>query len=172
LAGKGISSSSVRRWVSNLLFVVAAVLFAYVAYAYYQERQDDGGTVPTPQSVPGQAQLKNVHDVIADQDLTVDYGRTTVRIDSTPPVDSGFPVGQELTVEGVPVYVFIFESPEDRAEQTAGLSADSIELKTPSGAEAATGELALSEGSNILAVSDGADQELQEKIDAGVQSLP
>ena len=160
------TSSSVRKWISNLLFVVAAVLFAYVAYAYYQERQDDSGTVPTPQSVPGQAQLKNVHDAIADQGLSVDYGRKTVRIEGITPV------GQELTVEGVPVYVFIFESPDARSEQTAGISADSIELKTPSGANAATGELAISEGSNVLAVSDGADQELQEKIDAGVQSLP
>ena len=160
------TSTPVRRWISNLLFVVAAVLFAYVAYAYYQERQDDNGSVPTPQSVPGQAQLKNVHDAIADQGAAVDYGRTTVRIDGITPV------GQELTVEGIPVYVFIFESPDARAEQTAGLSADSIEIKTPSGADAATGELALAEGSNILAISDGADAEVQEKIDAGVQSLP
>jgi hypothetical protein len=160
------SSWPVRRWISNLLFVVAAVLFVYVGYAYYQERQDDNGSVPTPQSVPGQAQLKNVHDAIADQGTSVDYGRTTVRIEGITPV------GQELTVEGVPVYVFIFESPDARSEQTAGLSADAIEIKTPSGADAATGELSLAEGSNILTVSDGADQELQEKIAAGVQSLP
>lgn len=160
------SSPPIRRWVSNLLFVVAAVLFVYVGYAYYQQRQDDTGPVPTPQSVPGQAQLKNVHDAFADQGTTVEYGRQTVRIEGITPV------GQQLTVEGVPVYVFIFENPSSRSEETAGLSADSIEIKTPSGANAATDQLAIAEGSNVLVVSDGASEEIQQKIEAGVQSLP
>ncbi|HET9659458.1 MAG TPA: hypothetical protein VFP05_03955 [Thermomicrobiales bacterium] len=159
-------SSSVRRWISNLLFVVAAALFIYVAYAYYQERTDDTGSVPTPQSVAGKAELKNVRDAIAAQGATVEYGKDGVRIDGIEPV------GQQLKVEGAPVYVFIFESPEDRSEQTADLSADSLQLETPSGADAATGDLAISEGSNILVVSDGATESDQQKIDAGVQSLP
>jgi hypothetical protein len=159
-------SSSVRRWISNLLFVVAAALFIYVAYAYYQDRTDDGGSVPTPQSVAGKAELKNVRDAIAAQGVSVDYGRQTVRIEGITPV------GQQLTVNGAPVYVFIFESPEDRTEQTADLSVDKLELKTPSGADAATGDLAMTAGSNVLVISDGATESDQEKIDAGVQSLP
>lgn len=166
------SSASIRRWISNLLFIVAAVLFAYVAYAYYQERQDGGGAVPTPPSVPGQAQLKNVRDAFANQGATVDYGQQTVRLENTPPVGAQFPVGQQLIVEGVPAYVFIFESPAARSEQTADLSVETVELKTPSGADAATGALALSEGSNVLVVSDGASEDVQKMIDAGVQSLP
>lgn len=159
-------NSSVRRWISNLLFVVAAVLFVYVAYAYYQERTDNKGAVPTPQSEAGKAELKNVRDAIAAQGATVEYGKQTIRIDGITPV------GQQLTVEGTPVYIFIFESPDDRTKQTDGLSADAIEIKTPSGANAATGALAMSEGSNILAVSDGASESVQQQIDAGVQSLP
>jgi hypothetical protein len=159
-------SSSVRRWISNLLFVVAAALFIYVAYAYYQDRSDDNGSVPTPQSIAGKAELKNVRDAIAAQGVTVDYGKNGVRIDGIEPV------GQQLEVEGAPVYVFIFESPEDRSDQTADLSADTIEITTPSGADAATGDLAISEGSNVLVVSDGASESDQKKIDAGVQSLP
>jgi len=155
-----------RRWISNLLFVVAAALFIYVAYAYYQERTDDSGSVPTPQSVAGKAELKNVRDAIAAQGATVEYGKQTVRIDGITPV------GQQLTVEGTPVYVFIFESPEDRTAQTDGLSTDTLEITTPSGADAAKGDLAISEGSNILVVSDGASESDQQKIDAGVQSLP
>lgn len=155
-----------RKWISNLLFIVAAVLFAYVAYAWYQDRNDDSTQIPTPQSEPGQAELKNVHDAIAAQGLTVEYGRQTVRVDGLTPV------GQQLIVEGVPVYVFIFESPDVRAEQTGELSVDTIEIKTPSGADAATGDLALSEGSNVLVISDGAPEDVQAKIDAGVQSLP
>ena len=159
-------SSSVRRWISNILFVVAAALFVYVAYAYYQERSDNNGAVPTPQSVAGKAELKNVRDAISAQGLTVDYGRKTVRIDGITPV------GQELTVEGTPVYVFIFESPEDRTKQTKDLTAATIEITTPSGANAATGTLAISQGSNILIVSDGVSESDQQKIDAAVQSLP
>jgi hypothetical protein len=159
-------NSSARRWISNLLFVVAAALFIYVAYAYYQDRSDNTGSVPTPQSVAGKAELKNVRDAIAAQGLTVEYGKEGVRIDGIQPV------GQQLKVEGAPVYVFIFESPEDRSEQTSEMTADSIEIKTPSGADAATGDLAISEGSNILVVSDGATESDQQKIDAGVQSLP
>lgn len=160
------NSSSLRRWISNLLFVIAAVLFAYVAYAWYQDRNDNTAQVPTPQSVPGQAELKNVHDAIAAQDAAVEYGRQTVRVEGLTPV------GQQLIVDEAPVYVFIFENPEDRAEQSGAISIDAIELKTPSGANAATGELAISENSNVLVISDGAPAEIQAKIDAGVQSLP
>lgn len=159
-------NSSVRRWISNILFVVAAALFVYVAYAYYQERTDDTGAVPTPQSVAGKAELKNVRDAMSAQGLTVDYGRNNVRIDG---ID---PVGQQLKVEGAPVYVFIFESPEDRTKQTDGLSADSLEITTPSGADAATGTLAIAQGSNVLVVSDGVSDADQQKIDAAIQSLP
>lgn len=159
-------SSSLRRWISNLLFVVAAVLFAYVAYAWYQDRNDNSTQVPTPQSVPGQAEVKNVRDAIAAQDATVEYGRQTVRVEGLTPV------GQQLMVEDVPVYVFIFESPDDRAEQTGEIDLDAIELETPSGADAATGDLVVSEGSNVLTISDGAPEDVQAKIDAGVQSLP
>jgi hypothetical protein len=161
-----LRQSSLRRWISNLLFVVAAVLFAYVAYAWYQERNDNSTQVPTPQSVPGQAEVKNVRDAIAAQGPTVEYGRDTVRVEGLTPV------GQQLMVDGVPVYIFIFESPEDRTEQSGELSTDAIELKTPSGADAATGDLVISEGSNVLTISDGASEHVQSKVDAGVQSLP
>ncbi len=155
-----------RRWISNILFIVAAGLFAYVAYAWYQERNDDSTQIPTPQSEPGHAELKNVHDAIAAQGLNVEYGRQTVRVDGLTPV------GQQLMVEGTPVYVFIFESPDVRTEQAGELSVDTLEIKTPSGADAATGDLALSDGSNVLVISDGAPDDVQAKIDAGVQSLP
>ncbi len=159
-------NQQLRRWISNLLFVVAAVLFAYVAFAWYQERNDQSTQVPTPQSVPGQAELKNVHDAIASQGATIEYGRQTVRVEGLTPV------GQQLMVDDVPVYVFIFESPDDRTEQAADVDLDAIELKTPSGADAATGDLVVTEGSNILVVSDGAPEDVQAKIDAGIQSLP
>ncbi len=159
-------NQQLRRWISNLLFVVAAVLFAYVAFAWYQERNDQSTQVPTPQSVPGQAELKNVYDAIASQGATIEYGRQTVRVEGLTPV------GQQLMVDDVPVYVFIFESPDDRTEQSADVDLDAIELKTPSGADAATGDLVVTEGSNILVVSDGAPEDVQAKIDAGIQSLP
>lgn len=159
-------TSSIRKWISNLLFIVAAVLFAYVAYAWYQERNEPSTQVPTPQSVPGQAELKNVHDAIASQGASVDYGRQTVRVEGLQPV------GQQLMVEGAPVYVFIFESPDARAAQSGELDLDAIEIKTPSGADAATGDLVVTEGSNILTISDGAPEDVQAKIDAGVQGLP
>lgn len=159
-------TNSIRRWISNVLFVVAAVLFAYVAYAYYQERQDSGSAVPTPQSIPGRAELKNVRDAIASEGVTVEYGRQTVRIDGITPV------GQQLIVDGAPAYVFIFENPDARSAATSSLSAESLELLTPSGADAATGALAMAQGSNVLVVSDGASDEIQERITAGVERLP
>lgn len=157
---------SIRRWISNLLFVIAAILFAYVAYAYYQERTNDPGPIPTPPSVAGKAELKNVRDAIAAQGATVEYGRQTVRIPDITPV------GQQLTVEGTPVYVFIFEGPDERSEQTASLSISTLEIKTPSGAAATTGDLGISEGSNVLVISDGASESVQQTIDAAIASLP
>lgn len=159
-------NSTLRRWISNLLFIIAAALFAYVAFVWYQDRNDDTGQAPVPQSVPGKAELKNVHDAIASQGATVEYGRQTVLVEGlTPP-------GQQLLVDDVPSYVFIFESPDDRADQAGAIALEAIELKTPSGANAATGDLAVAQGSNILIVSDGAPEEVQAKIEAGVQSLP
>ncbi|MCO5221077.1 MAG: hypothetical protein M9947_05755 [Thermomicrobiales bacterium] len=159
-------NSSVRRWISNLLFVVAAALFAYVAFAWYQERNDTTGQAPTPQSVPGRAELKTVHDALASQGMTVEYGRQTVRIEGLTPV------GQQLIVDGAPAYVFIFESPETRTDQIDQIELDAIELKTPSGANAATAELHSVSGSNVLVVSDGASDDIQQKIESGVGSLP
>lgn len=127
---------------------------------------DSSTQVPTPQSVPGQADLKNVHDAIAAQGANVEYGRQTVR-------SAGLtPVGQQLIVEGAPVYVFIFASPEEREEQVGVIDLDAVEISTASGADAATGDLVAYQGSNILTISDGAPQDVQAMIDAGVQSLP
>lgn len=157
---------SMRRWISNLLFLVAAVLFIYVGYTYYQERNNPIGQIPTPQSIPGKAELKNVHDAIVAQGASVDYGRQSVRIDGV------IPVGQQLTVDGASIYVFLFEDPDARMQESTLLDPDTLQLKTPSGADAATGHLTITEGSNVLVVSDNVPDTIQQKIDAGIQSLP
>jgi hypothetical protein len=160
-----IRDRSLRNLISNVLFVVAAILLAYVVYAYIQDRRDND-TPEAPPSIPGKAELKNVRDALVAQGLDVDYGKEVGRVNGLTAV------GQQLITDDVSVYVFLFSSPEEREAETESLDLENLAMVDSFGESIETGVLQAVANSNVLAVSDGASEELQSKIDAAIRSLP
>ncbi|CAN5795214.1 hypothetical protein BH24CHL4_BH24CHL4_08920 [soil metagenome] len=157
--------SSARNMLSTLLFVVAAVLVAVAVYFYVQDRRQDDEPPPPP-IIAGQAQLANVRDVLVSEGLDVEYGPEGGRID-------GFnPPGQQLIVEDESVFVFIFRDPETRQAATTDLDAGDIELTGEFGDPISEEQLRIGQGSNVVTVLAGGNQDLQTSIDAALSTLP
>lgn len=167
--GKG-SIGPIRNLLSLALFAVAAVLFIIVGVMYFRDDQKDNGSAPTPVSIPGKAQLKNVFDALAAKDLDVEYARG-----AGPRFEALAPPAQGLIVNGLPLYVFIYEDPSLREEGTVDLTPEDLVPQplvrggsTPeaSGAPHGVGN------SNIYVVLLGGDEETIEKVDAAINGIP
>ena len=154
-----------RNLLSTLLFVLAAALVAIAAYLFIQDWREDDDPPPPP-VIAGQAELANVHDVLASEGLDVEYGRDGARIDEFNPA------GQQLIVDDESVFVFIFRDPAAREAATENLDAAEIELTDAFGDPISEEPLSIGQGSNVVAVLVGADQDLQASIDAALATLP
>jgi hypothetical protein len=125
-----------------------------------------GSEATAAPSSPGRAELKDVRDALVAQGLEVDYGREVAHVEGLTIV------GQQLFADDVPVYVFLFGSEAERATVTEGIDVEHLVLLDPLGDPIESGPLVATANSNVLAVSVGASEELQVKIDAGIESLP
>lgn len=170
--GRKRSIGPIRNLLSLALFGVAAVLFIVVAVMYIREDDNKNDAPPTPASIPGKAQLKNVFDALAAQDIKVDYIRGG--LNSTIRITDGTPPGQGLTVDGHPLYAFIFESPADRESQTSDFTEDDLVAAAigVNGTPVADGAPHSVGGSNIFAVVYGGDDDLNAKVDAAIKGIP
>lgn len=152
--------------LSTALFAVAAILFAVVAVLYVQEWREGEKTPPPPPSIPGQAEIKNVVDALQAEGLTVEYLRQGAR---APELSAP---GQGLTVDGVPLYVFIYENPGAREEESVEIDAATLVLLTTTGTPVPGGPFRIAEGSNVLAVLTGGSDEVAAKVARAIASLP
>jgi hypothetical protein len=154
-----------RNLLSTLLFVLAAGLVAIAAYLFIQDWREDDDPPPPP-VIAGQAELANVHDVLASEGLDVEYGDDNVRANAFDPA------GQQLIVDGESVFVFIFPDPAAREAATEDLDAGELELTYPFGDPVTEEPLSIGQGSNVVTVLVGADEDLQASIDAALATLP
>lgn len=161
------SNRSPRNLLSLLLFGLAIALLAYAGYTYIQGRQDQTGQAPPPH-VAGHAELKNVSDALVAQGLTVEYGR-----DAAPAGIFSEP-GQQLLVEGTPLYVFIFDSPEARAAETENIVPDQLLVANQLGTPVVGNDtpVAMAEGSNVATLLVGGDADLAGKVQVAIEGLP
>jgi hypothetical protein len=148
-----------------VLFGLAAVLFVVVAILYVRDRGKEDRTPPTPALEAGHAELKNVHDVLQAQGLEVKYSPQGATIPFLPP-------GQGLTADDQPLYVFIFDDPTDREDQTTDLDPATVVLTTPSGTPIPGGPPHLVAGSNVLVALVGGSDDLIAKVDRAIEGLP
>jgi len=164
------SIGPVRNVLSLALFAVAAVLFIIVGVMYIRDERKGNEPAPTPASIPGKAQLKNVFDALAAQDLDVEYARG-----AGPRFAALSPPAQGLIVNGQPLYVFIFEDPALREEATTDLTLDDL-IPTALVAGGSTPETSDAPhgigGSNIYTVLLGGDEKTTTKVDAAIQGIP
>jgi hypothetical protein len=167
--GKG-SISSVRNLLSLALFGVAAVLFIIVGVMYFRDEKNGNQPAPTPASVPGEAQLKNVFDALAAQDLDVDYIRA-----AGPRFPAFSRPAQGLTVDGQPLYVFIYEDPALREEETANLTPEDLVPTSIGGGNSTPEASGTPHGvgaSNVYAIMLGGDEDVIAKVDRAIQGIP
>lgn len=154
-----------RNALSIALFAVAAALLGYAIYLSWDDRNQESAP-PAPTSVPGQAQVKTVHDALTQEGLEVEYGKESVRVDELTPV------GQELIIDGQPAYVFIFSSTEEQATETADLDPTDLELTDSFGDPVTTEPLTIAAGSNVAVVLTGGDAELAQSVEDAVATIP
>jgi hypothetical protein len=160
--------SAVANWVSLALFAVAAVLFVVVAVLYVRDRNNEDKVPPTAALIAGQVQLKNVLDALKAQGIDAGYAREAAGARS----DVLTPPGQGLTADGHPLYVFIYEDPTAREEETADLDVADLALIDLAGTPVTGGAPHAVGGSNVYVVLFGGDADLAAKVDRAIQGLP
>jgi len=158
--------SSVRNVVSLALFAVAAVLFIVVSVLYVRDERKKEETPPPPTSAPGHAQLINVADALRAQGIKVEFSR-----EPGPRFENLTPPGQGLTADGKPLYVFIYEDPTIREDETAGLEPADLTAVNRAGTPV-PGTPHGAGGSNVYVVLFGGDADLTAKVDRAIQGLP
>lgn len=157
--------SKTRNVLSMLLFAVAGVLLIVAIYLFWQDRNQDQ-TPAAPTAVPGRAQLNNVHDALDEAGLTVEYGRDRALVDELSPP------GQQLLIDDLSAFVFIFTDPDERESEMSGVAADEIELVDSSGDAVTSNPLTVAEGSNVVVIVAGADDEMAARIADAVATIP
>lgn len=166
MAGEKAGGMRGARTLSTILYIVSAALIVVVIVLYFRGRDQPNEAPPTPQSIPGQYGLINVENAFSAQGLKVSAGRVGVTSDAlTPP-------GQMLDVNGSTVYVFVYNSPDDRVSDSDGVDPSSLGLATLTGTPIPDDQLQMFSQSNLIAVLVGGDASLAAKIDAGMKALP
>ena len=153
-----------------MALIVAALAIAVVAALMAYNEQNNPDLPPRPTSPAGSQELADVTDALEREGLEVATLPRTVR---SPLLDLP---GQAVTVEGVPAYVFIFATVEDRLARTDAAVADPgsvLPARNPFGTPVAEpgAEVAIVGHSNVMvAVVDGS-AEVVERVTRAVTGL-
>jgi hypothetical protein len=161
--------------LSTLLFIAAMVFAGAALYIWYIDEESPDSAPAAPTATPGLNTLADVLAAFKDAGLDGDYGRSPATVKS----NQMSPPGQHLIIEDQSVYVFIFPSGDAqsaaaaREEAARSLDPATMTLTTPSGQSFGEGEtLTVSEGSNVIAVLVGGDEELQARVRDVIEGLP
>lgn len=150
-----------------LIFAALAVALVAAIQAYLQ-RQDSDNLPPRPTSLAGQQIYIDVIEALQRQDLEVRVARSTVR---SPILTEP---GQGAVVDDAPIYIFVYDSPANREDETRRAELDPnavLPATNPFGTPAASGDVHISAGSNILVALVGGSPETIEKVDRAIAGL-
>lgn len=161
--------------LSTLLFLVALGFAGAAIYIWYVDDEPSDNVPPPPSATPGLQTLADVLNAFKGAGLDGDYGRSPATVKSS----QMRPPGQHLIIEDQSVYVFIFQSGDPqtaaaaREDAAQGLDPETMTLTTPSGQSFGEGEtLTVSEGSNVIAILVGGDEDLQTQVRDVIEGLP
>ena len=164
-------SSRRDRLVSAVFAVLAVALLASAAWVYIRDREEEFSPAPEPDT-PGANEMINVYNAFTDAGFDVTYGSQAARVDGVSQP------GQELIVDDVPVWAFIFIGQEtgggvdQRATVTAAIDPSSLALTSPSGQPIDAGDLGVIAQSNVLVIVSGeASPEQRAEIEQAVGTL-
>lgn len=156
-----------RVYLSWVLFVISGLLFLVVAVLWYRDRESQPDAIAPPTSVPGMNSAIHVKQALEAQGLTVAFAQGGGRTEELSVA------GQYLTVDDVPLYVFIYPRGAARREtETAGVDLSPMVIRNTRGTPVAGGPPTVSFGSNVVAVLYGGSEELTAKVKAAIEGLP
>jgi hypothetical protein len=168
--GNGERRRSKRRSSLGHSLIFASLSVALIALAIvYDQRQDDGSSpAPRPTSPPGSQEYIDVVEALRGEDLKVESAPRGVRspVLSVP--------GQAALVADTPLYVFVYDSPAERAAESDDALANPqgvLPATTPSGTPIVTGEVHVAVGSNVVVALVGGSAETIEKVDRAIAGL-
>jgi hypothetical protein len=152
--------------LASNLFAVAAVLLAILAVVFYL-RDSGGGVAPIPTAAPGNNQIVNVTEALKAQGLDVRQppGRFI-------PAGALQAPGQGIEVNGSPGFVFLYPDAGAAVADAQSASPDAIVPERLSGTPVPAGERRMVQGSNVILLLVGGDEETWRKVEAAVASLP
>ena len=162
--------------LSTLLFLTAIGFAAVAAYLYWEEQQEDKNEPTPPAAEPGSWTLAQVRSALDTAGFDTDVGRTNGHTDQIPATIPG----QIITVDGTEVYIFIFsrtaESDDPAGEAKAtydDMDLETLTLTRQSSRDviAKGDELTVFQGSNIIAIMVGGEEEDVEKVRTAIEGL-
>ena len=156
------------RGLSTLLFAAALALAVLAAFIYLRDNNGASDVRIAPTARPGQNQLADVRRVLSDEGLTVEYGRRNM------PAGALSVPGQHLTVDGAPLYAFIYQGAGGAAtRERESQNLDPAELLAPGagGTPGATEPPHIAQKSNVLVALVGGSDDLRDKVDSAIEKL-
>ena len=158
---------SPRPALSWLFLALSVALFAAGAFLYFQDREEEE-TVQIPIAAAGENELIHVVSVLEAEGIDVAYltgadGASSRMLENN--------AGQPLTADGARLYVFIYPDVDTRELATLDVLPEDVDLEDNAGDPVAAADLRLFTESNVAAVLVGGDEELADKIAAGLGRL-
>jgi hypothetical protein len=149
-------------WISVLFGLLAVVLFA-AAIIMAWPLFTGGNQAPRPEATAGRLEAVHVTDALAGQGLAVEQNQGFI------PAGAFSVPGQGVTVDGVPLFIFIFRDADTPAAELADIDAASIGPRgTPI---AGTVPELLSHGNIVVALFD-APEDVRSKVEQALAGLP
>ena len=150
--------------VSNI-FAIAAVAFAILAAVLYF-RESGGGIAPIPTAAPGGNQIVNVTEALQAQGLGIEQPRGLFI-----PRGALDAPGQGVEIDGVPAFVFLYPDAEAARADAAAADPNAVVPDRLAGTPAPLGERRMTQGSNVVVLMVGGDEEMWQKVESAVASL-
>jgi hypothetical protein len=154
-----------RNLATILLLVGLGLVLAAIAIIYFREDDENGSQPVLPTSVPGRNELAHVADALRRQGLDVSYGPRGIRspILSEP--------GQNLTVDGATLYVFIYDTVPLRESQFDEARGNPVAILPRGPGTPASDPPFLAAGSNVMVALVNGSAEIAEKVDRAISGL-
>lgn len=149
-------------WISIFFAGLAVILFA-IALWLARPLLPGGNVVVAPTAIAGSLQAVHVTNALTAQGLTVEQNQGFIPrgVFSVP--------GQGVTVDGVPLYIFIFPDAEQPAAELT--TADTAALG-PRGTPVAGVEPAIFSRDNIIVALFDAPDDVRTKVEQAISGLP
>jgi hypothetical protein len=152
-------------WLSLAFGALAIVLAAAAIYLALRDKNAAQPPTPPPPA-PGQNKFIHVDQALQHQGLKVAFLQEGI------PAGQLSVPGQGLTVDGVPLYVFVYPNAATAEKEAAALDPTTlVPAKSFSGSPFPSGPVHVASHSNIIVALVGGSTDVATKVDHAIQGL-